>query len=552
MENQIEEHSSLESMLDYANILLRWIWLPVLIALIAGFAAYYIAFHQPRVYESSTLVMVSGGSGTSLDNYSNIYMGEQLAKTYSLTMSTKPIIDTVSERLGYRVQADWISVEQVEYTQLIRVKVKANDPNKAADIANTLVTLFNEQVTTDQTSRYAELKADLEKELANLDDQIETVNGKLALLDVKYSTQQQFSAEDLVKQAQLEEELSQYQYTRSYLLSDYQKIKYSEAQYTSTIIQKDPAIPEPIAIEPQPMQNGIQGAIIGFFATIILIFVVIFLQDEIRDPEEITRRWGVPVLAVIASYNNTSHPVITVSQPRAPVSESFRSLRTNLQFSSVENPLKKILVTSASPSDGKTSIAANLAAVLAQGDREVLVIDSDLRRPRMHKIFQVSNRIGLSDYFIRPEDKLAGVVKRTNIPKLSVITSGSLPPNPSELLSSSKMLDVLKILEKHFDTLIMDPPPLLAVTDALVLAPRMDGVILIMNPHNTKRGALKHAIEQLKRVNANLLGIVLNNVQTKGSKYYYNRDYYYGKKYGKTADDVPEVKEETRLLDEQS
>ena len=189
--------------------------------------------------------------------------------------------------------------------------------------------------------------------------------------------------------------------------------------------------------------------------------------------------------------------MITVSQPRAPVSESFRSLRTNLQFSSVENPLREILVTSASPSDGKTSIAANLAAVLAQGDREVLVVDSDLRRPRMHKVFQVSNRIGLSDYFIRPEDKLSGVVKRTNIPRLSVITSGSLPPNPSELLGSSKLLEVLKILEKHFDTLIMDTPPLLAVTDALVLAPRMDGVILIMNPRNTKRGALKHAIERV-------------------------------------------------------
>ena len=286
MDNQIEEHSSLESMLDYANILLRWIWLPVIIALVAGFAAYYIAFQQPRIYESSTLVMVSGGSGTSLDAYTNIYMGEQLAKTYSLTMSTKPIVDAVSERLGYRVQANWISVEQVEYTQLIRVTVKANDPNKAAEVANTLVSIFNEQVTTDQTSRYAELKADdFEKELANLDDQIESVNGKLAVLDVKYNDLQQFTTrKDLVKQAQLRKSFLN---TNTRVLTFFLIIKrftYSEAQFTSTILPKDPAIPNPVAIEPQPMKNGVQGAIIGFFATIILIFVVIFLQDEIRDP----------------------------------------------------------------------------------------------------------------------------------------------------------------------------------------------------------------------------------------------------------------------------
>jgi capsular exopolysaccharide synthesis family protein len=177
-------------------------------------------------------------------------------------------------------------------------------------------------------------------------------------------------------------------------------------------------------------------------------------------------------------------------------------------------------------------VVANLATVMAQNSKEVVVVDSDLRRPRIHKIFSLSNRIGLSDYFIRPSDQMAGVMKSSKVKGLSVITSGSLPPNPSELLNTTKMVEVIKKLGTHFDIVILDTPPLLAVTDALVLAPRVDGVILVIDPVKTKRGALRHAIEQLQQVKANLLGVVLNNVRINRSQYYYNRNYYYGKSYG--------------------
>jgi capsular exopolysaccharide synthesis family protein len=200
--------------------------------------------------------------------------------------------------------------------------------------------------------------------------------------------------------------------------------------------------------------------------------------------------------------------------------------------------LNSLVVTSASPSDGKTSVVANLATVLAQNEKKVVIIDSDLRRPRIHKVFALSNRLGLSDYFIRSSENLSGVVKKTGTEGLCVITSGSLPPNPSELLNSAKMTEVLKLLASRFNQVILDTPPLLAVTDALVLAPRVDGVILVIDPTKTKRGALRHALEQLQSVNANLLGVVLNNVKIKRSNYYYNRNYYYGKQYGKVSEQV--------------
>ena len=285
------------------------------------------------------------------------------------------------------------------------------------------------------------------------------------------------------------------------------------------------------------------AALVGFMLSAGVVFLVGFLQDEIRDPSEITRNWGVPIIGVISNFDASDEPIITLSKPRMPVSEAFRSLRTNLQFSGIDAPLKTLLITSASPSDGKSSVAANLATVIAQGDKEVVVVDSDMRRPTIHKVFKLSNRLGLSDYFIRPADKMSGVVKKTTVNNLSIITSGSLPPNPSELLSSTKMRDVISLLGKHFDMVILDSPPLLAVTDALILTKSVDGVILVIDPKKTKRAAIRQAVEQLQRVDARILGVVLNNIKIKRSSYYYSRDYYYSKHYGRVGNEPVPVQE---------
>ncbi|HBF41724.1 MAG TPA: hypothetical protein DDW19_08180, partial [Anaerolineaceae bacterium] len=384
--------------------------------------------------------------------------------------------------------------------------------------------------------RYIDLRTNLETELANTDKQISSINARLAAIPTD-TAGNAINPNDVATRAQLETSLSQYEQARSYLVSDYQQLMLSEVLSTSTVVQKDPAVANPLPIQPQPMRSALLAAVVGFMIAAGVIFLITFLEDTIRDPEEVTRKWGVPVLGVISRYGSTATPIITVSQPRAPVSESFRSLRTNLQFASVAAPLKTILVTSPSPEDGKTSVVANLANVVSQNNRKVLVIDGDLRKPRIHKIFQLPNRIGLTDYFLHAQERLNGVIKKTEIKSLFVITSGNLPPNPSELLGSERMQEVVETLSSHFDPIFIDTPPLLAVTDALVLAPRVDGVILVIDPAKTKRAALQHSIEQLKQVNANLLGVVLNNVKISRSHYYYNRDYYYGKPYGKAAEE---------------
>jgi non-specific protein-tyrosine kinase len=287
------------------------------------------------------------------------------------------------------------------------------------------------------------------------------------------------------------------------------------------------------------------AAVVGLMIAAGIIFLIEFLDDTIRDPQEITRRWGIPVLGMIVSYKSSSgEALVTVKHPRSPISEAFRSLRTNLQFAGIDTPIRTLLVTSPSPSDGKTTIVANLASVIAQSGRSVVIVDADLRRPRIHKMFQLSNRVGLTDQFIRTQDRFDGSLKSTEVANLHAITSGNLPPNPSELLSSGRMSEVLNLLHDQFNTVILDSPPILLVTDAMVLAQRVDGVLLVVKPSVTKWAALRQSIEQLQHVKANLLGIVVNDVNIGRSRYYYYRGYYrqkYGKSYHYAENDAPEL-----------
>jgi succinoglycan biosynthesis transport protein ExoP len=232
---------------------------------------------------------------------------------------------------------------------------------------------------------------------------------------------------------------------------------------------------------------------------------------------------------MIASHTSAGEKPISEAQPRSPVAESFRGLRTNISFAGVDKPLRHILITSATPQEGKTTVSANLAVILSQGEKKVVLIDADMRRPQIHRKFGLYNHLGLSDLFLlmRPLDILpVGVIQIVNEKtELAVVTSGRLPPNPSELLTSQKMAQFLDLLNKEYDLILIDTPPVLSVTDAVALATRVDGVILVAKPGVTKWRDFQQTIEQLRSVDARVLGVVLNQVNPRSRKYgyYYNR-----------------------------
>lgn len=212
--------------------------------------------------------------------------------------------------------------------------------------------------------------------------------------------------------------------------------------------------------------------------------------------------------------------LVTVLQPRSPVSEAYRQLRTNIQFYSLDRPIQTLLLTSASPEDGKSTTLANLAVTFAETGRSVIAVDCDLRRPSLHRLFSLSNDGGLTT-LIREEKTLDELILPTDVPHLRVLPSGPLPPNPSELLGSQRMERVVDSLRGSADIVLFDSPPTISVTDAAILGAKMDGVLLVVSVGKTKRDHVTRAKRLLERVNAKVLGVVLNNVKFDGSLYRY-------------------------------
>ncbi|MGF9714802.1 MULTISPECIES: CpsD/CapB family tyrosine-protein kinase [Paenibacillus] len=220
-----------------------------------------------------------------------------------------------------------------------------------------------------------------------------------------------------------------------------------------------------------------------------------------------------------------NYNIITDVNPKSYISEAYRTLRTNIQFSTIDNHIRSIIVTSPEPSEGKSTTITNLAVAFAQEGKKVVLVDADLRKPTLHHFFMKSNRIGLSN-LLAGQFTLQQAISDTHIDNLSLICSGPVPPNPAEMLNSKRLEQQLEELKEMFDIILFDAPPTLAVTDAQVLSTKCDGVVFVLNSGKVKRDTARKAIDRLNHVNAKILGVVLNNKdRNKNESPYY---YYYG------------------------
>ncbi len=215
--------------------------------------------------------------------------------------------------------------------------------------------------------------------------------------------------------------------------------------------------------------------------------------------------------------------LISQLDQRSPLVEAFRTLRANIRFVGVDHPIQTLLVTSSAPTEGKSSVSANLAVAYAMSGKQVLIIDADLRRPSLHKFYKCSNSFGLT-HVLLGQRTIADSIQQTQIEGLSFLASGPLPPNPAELLGSSRMDEAMGQIKPNYDFIIIDTPPVLAVSDALLLAPKADGTVLVVASMGTKREAAKAAVAALSKSKARIVGTVLNNFQLDQPSYYY---YYY-------------------------
>ncbi len=528
MINPAETPSFSDDLRRYFALLMHWAWLIVLAVVLAGGTAYLVSSQVTPVYQASTTILINQAPSTRASDYAALLTSERLAQTYAQLITKKPVLQGVVDTLrqGYGVSVELqdleygVTVQPVRDTQLIEIKVENTDPVLAAQIANALVSVFSRTIQETQTARYAETKNSLQQQLDDLGQRIEA--DSLALQNLGDSPDAQ------AERNRLETQLNQNRQLYAALLQTFEQVRLAEAESISNVIQAEPATVPLRPVRPRVMQNTLLAAVVGGMLAVGVVFLVDALDDTVKGPEDITRNTGTVVLGVIASYDAAKSDLVTLAEPRSPIAEAFRSLRTNIQFASVDKPLQSILVTSALPSEGKSTVAANLAITIAQSGKRVVLLESDLRRPSVHRYLKVPNRMGLSTMFVRPQVYLDGNLQGTRIPNLKVLTAGDLPPNPSELLGSERMQAILRQLREQADVLILDTPPMMAVTDAVVLAPRVDGVLLVARPGGTKISALRTAVEQLRRTGANILGVVLNEVQMKGYRYrYYSNMYYY-------------------------
>jgi polysaccharide biosynthesis transport protein len=313
---------------------------------------------------------------------------------------------------------------------------------------------------------------------------------------------------------------------------------------TTNISIVDKAVVPEFPSRPRKKMNLLIALLFGIFAGGGIAFLMDSMDQSIKSPEDLKRHVRLPVLGSIAmpveeSEKNVLFEFIAHKSPRSTIAEAYRGLRTSIMFTAVEHKRKVLLFTSSGPKEGKTTTAVNLAIVMAQSGEKTLLLDADLRQPRIEKTFGIKTEHGLSEILAAGES-IDAAVHHTEVQNLDVIACGAIPPNPSELLGSKKMEALLEELEKKYDRIIIDSPPVLAVTDAVVLAGKVDGTILVVKCGETHRNAALQSKEILGSVeSSNVIGAVLNMVEKNQTSGYY---YYYGK-YGKYGQDPEDPKE---------
>ena len=385
-----------------------------------------------------------------------------------------------------------------------------------------------------------------ETEIKSLIAKIGALKGVVGDYDYKLES----LPDKILQLARLERKRQVQETTFIFMKTKLEETKIQEAGQSNNVSILDRAIAPLSPVKPNKKLNLLLGALIGLGLGVAITFLKEYFDDSLKTPEEI-EKLGFNLLAAIPKIEvdevekkaqkkweltdsedakQIESRLITHFDPRSPVSEAYRTLRTNLQFSKIESSIKSILVTSSGPKEGKSTSIANLAITLAQMGSKVVLVDTDLRRPVIHSIFGHKKEEGLTNYMM-DQITVEKTIKDTIIDNLKIITSGVLPPNPSELLGSKKMEDLIAYLKENFDLILFDSPPVIAVTDAAVLSTKVDCVFLVVSSGQTNKDAIARATTLLENVKARVLGVVLNNVDYEnnyGSSYYQYYHYYYG------------------------
>lgn len=511
---------------EYALLLRRRWWLVAIGLVVGGLAAYAFSALQEPVYQATATLLISEGDIAQSNDFTSLQTSQRLAESYVERLKNREVLAAAITNLGLSMEPSVVEnnmqVNLVGQTQLIELSVEHTSPRVAQALANEIPAVFAERNSEQQLQRYVESKASLQAELERLQEELDTAEENLAEAET--------NGEPAAEIEQLRNNVLQLRNTHSQLLQSYENVRIAEASSLNNIIVDEPARRPTNPIRPRILQNTILAIVVGGMFAAGIVFLLEYLDNTVKNPPEIEQLTGLSTIGTIGQMDAATlrQGLVVAHRPRAPIAEAYRQLRTNLMFCLAAGDRHSILVTSPRAAEGKTTTAANLAVALAQAANTVIIVDSDLRRPTIHRLFNVNNSEGLTNLLMENADR-APLLQETEVPGLRALTSGSLPPNPAELLGTQRMRQIAAWLADRADFVVYDSPPLLAVTDAAVLSQLADTILLVIRAGETTVPELAAALQQLLNVEAHIAGVVINRITPRNGYYYYN---YYGDGYG--------------------
>ena len=508
------------------NILRRWLWLLAACLLLAGGAAFLGSNALTKMYEGKVTLIVGQSLQSVSPDYNQLLASQRLSQTYANLATTRPLLTNVITREGLGVTPDQlrrlVAADAPRDSTLLTITVEDPDPVRAASIANTIA---DELIAASPaiSGRDSDAQQFVDRDLEAIQQQIEATQAEVERL---MGLSSRSPAQEDRLQA-LQARLVSLRQTYATLL------QFSSSSGSNLLTVVDPASPPEGASSPRVLLNTVLAALVGLLIAVGIAFIVEYLDDTLKSPQDVESVTGLPTLGTIIRMNGDVNrsPIYRVAAilfARSPAAEAYRTLRTNIEFASLDSPARTILITSAIPGEGKTTTAANLAAVFAQAGHTTLLVDADLRKPGVHQMFDLPNAIGLTDLLRSDVIQVQDVAQRTEQEHLSVVATGPLPPNPAELLRSSRMRAVMARLAASAEFVVVDSPPLQAVTDGAILSSLVEGTVLVIDAGRTRRGAARNGREALAKVGARVLGVTLNRMTEAMSADYYSYAYYTG------------------------
>ncbi len=526
------------------------------------------SFLHPKIYQATTTILIERGSKNIL-SFDNIFPVQTAGLDYYPTqykiLKSRWIAKRVMDHLDLWRQFSWsndpveaflhqIQIIPVKESRLVEVAAFSQSPQQATDIANAVVQFYIEQnlenklTITNQAVEWLQGRIGSVREKLNRSElQFEVVKLKKELFELNerylpkhpqiIRTQSRIKmlegqlGEDITKSLepgslavlykQLEREVESSRKIYDTILARLKETMVAKGMEDTNVMVIDQAEVPKRPVAPRILLNILLSIFVGALGGAGLCLVFESLDNTLKSPEDIEQTAQLPVLGIIGKWDANSKELIVHEEPASPIAEFFRAIRTSLLFSSPDNPVRTLLITSPFSEEGKTVVAANLAVVIAQSGARVLLIDADMRKPRLYQMFGQENTGGLS-HALTSLGSPTEFIYKTPIENLSVLFSGPIPPTPSELLGSQKMRDLIRRLLGDFDYLIFDSPPFMAATDPVVLGTFLDGVVFVTRYDKTPKDVLARGKHKFLEVKAKLVGVILNAVDLKQEHYRYS------------------------------